>query len=121
MIFGGFGISDSEGRKKLCKDKGNLLNAIAEHVKEQSTRKKLSDKDPFVQYLIECSAREKLLFGKALKDYGNYMEYCTARIEARLVRNALEDFDKGDYQSSRIKPYQRFLIDIIEGKDPQIK
>ena len=61
-------------------------------------------------FIFSLLSSEKFLKFIKIIDYADEMERCTASIEARLARNAVDDLDKGDYYSSRIKPYEGFLI-----------
>ena len=94
-----------EGERLLHENKMKLLEGIA----EQSTKKELPETDPMVQYLEECSAEKRFHFAQKIRDYINEMEGYTATIEANLARQALIDLEKGDYKSSRLKRYERFL------------
>ncbi len=115
------GFGSEEGRmkqerdadKRLHKSKMTLLNSIAESVKNDSIRKKLPETDSMVRYLKDCPPRNILLFKFSIESYVNEMQRCGAVIEARLASLAVDDLNKGDYNSSRVKNYERFLKKII--------
>lgn len=101
-------------QKRLHENKMKLLEGVAESVRRDSERRELPKNDPMSAFFRECSAKERLIFKKKLVNYANEMERCTAHIEARLARQAIEDFDKGDYQSSRLKRYEYLVYEILE-------
>ena len=121
LIFGSKSFNEDEQRReqerrtseRLHESKMALLKGVADSVKEQETGKDLPESDLMVRFLTESSAEKILRFKYKIEDYANEMERCTARIEARLARIAISDLDRGDYRSSRIKPYERFLKENI--------
>ena len=126
-MFGGFGgrfdeLMEKQNRetdRRLHVNKMNLLGGVADSVKSQETRRELSKKHPLVQYLANCSAKERILFKQALMDFRKYMSDSGATIEARLVGKAIKDLDGGDYRSSLIEPYERFARAIAQDKNPR--
>ncbi len=93
----------------LNRAKSRLLQSVCEAVKKDSTRRTLPKNDNLVLYLKQVSARARLSFKRKILDFAYEMEGCTAYLEARLARHAASDLDKGDYRSSRLKRYERFL------------
>ncbi|MEK6951521.1 MAG: hypothetical protein AABX29_00745 [Nanoarchaeota archaeon] len=104
---------DLRVRKVFHKNKMGLLEDITKTVRKESIRRKLPKTDSLVQALEECSGKDRFAFKSRLQNYANEMEGCTAYIEAGLARNAIEDLDEGDYRSSRIKRYERFLEEVL--------
>ena len=106
----------NEAAERNQRVRTEFFEAIARAVQERETRRELPEKDSFVQYLKESSGREKLSFEQKIRKYADEMDRCTAEIEARLATQAANDLSKGDYVSSRIKPYAFLLCTDESGR-----
>lgn len=119
FILGSF--SESEDYKRQQKEVAERMEKIKQEFFDEIRR---AGEEPFENEILArflskgCTEREKREFKGRLDQYLKEMQGHNCVMEARIIRQALEDLNSGNYRSSRINRYERFLDETV--LDPRI-
>ena len=114
-------FSESEDYKRQQREIAERMEKTKQEFFDEIRR---AGEEPFENEILagflseSCTKREKRKFRENLEQYLKEVQGHNCVMEAEIIKQALKDLNSGNYRSSRINRYERFLDETVP--DPRI-